>query len=100
MSDFTVRSPADLTDLLQAFRKEAGLKQSEVAVRLGVTQQTISALERNADKVSADRLLQLLSVLGVDMVLHKEDGRKKTEPHAPRVALSPPKGKISTDKNW
>lgn len=40
MSDFTVRSPADLTELLQAFRKQAGLKQSEIAVRLGVTQQT------------------------------------------------------------
>ncbi|ODV42742.1 hypothetical protein AWV79_24280 [Cupriavidus sp. UYMMa02A] len=100
MSDFTVCSPANLTELLQAFRKQAALKQSEIAVRLGVTQQTISALERNADKVSVDRLLQLLSILGVEMVLHKEDGRKKTEPHRPRIAPPSQKGKISTDTNW
>jgi len=42
--------------LLQAFRKEAGLAQSDVALRLGVTQQTYSALECNAEKVGAARL--------------------------------------------
>lgn len=100
MSDFTVRSPADLTELLQAFRKQAGLRQAEVAVRLGVTQQTISALERNADKVSADRLLQLLSILGVHMVFHKQDGATKPGAYRPPIALPLPKGKISTDTNW
>lgn len=99
MSDFTVRSPSGLTELLQAFRKQAALKQSEVAERLGVTQQTISALERNADKVSADRLLQLLGVLGVDMVLRKEDGH--ADPEHPQRTISPSQpGKISTDARW
>lgn len=55
--------------MLQAFRKAAGLTQAEIALRLGVTQQTYSALERNASKVSTQRLLQLLQLLGVDMVL-------------------------------
>ena len=45
------------------------MTQAATAMRLGVTQQTYSALERNADKVSADRLLQLLSLLGVELVL-------------------------------
>ncbi|MGH8811417.1 MAG: helix-turn-helix domain-containing protein, partial [Advenella sp.] len=49
----------------------------EAALRLGVTQQTLSALERHADTVSADRLLRLLSILGVDLVL-----RKSGEPNA------------------
>lgn len=100
MSDFTVRSAADLTALLQAFRKQAGLKQSEIAIRLGVTQQTVSALERNADKVSADRLLQLLSILGVDMVLHKEDGRQQPVSDRSYAAPASQKGKISTDHSW
>lgn len=38
-------------------------------MRLGVTQQTLSALERNAAKVSVDRLLEILSILGVELVL-------------------------------
>lgn len=69
MSDFTIRTAEQLPVLLQAFRKQAGLTQSDVAMRLGITQQTLSALERNAEKVSADRLLALLSILGVDAAI-------------------------------
>lgn len=71
MPDFTVRTAAQLPALLQGFRKQAGLTQTATAMRLGITQQTLSALERNADKVSADRLLQLLSLLGVELVLRQ-----------------------------
>jgi HTH-type transcriptional regulator/antitoxin HipB len=69
MPQFTVRTAQQLPRLLQAFRKEAGLTQSEVALRLGVSQQTYSAMERNADKVGAARLLKLLNILGVELAL-------------------------------
>jgi len=69
MHEFPVRSPDQLPALLQSFRKAAGLTQAETALRLGVTQQTYSALERNASKVSAERLLLLLNLLGVEVVL-------------------------------
>jgi len=69
MPEFPVRSAGQLPAILQGFRKQAGLTQAATAMRLGVTQQTYSALERNAEKVSADRLLQLLSILGVEVVL-------------------------------
>jgi len=71
MSDFTVRTPEHLPPLLKGFRKKAGLTQAEVAARLGMRQQTLSALERNAENVSAGRLLKLLSVLGVELVLRE-----------------------------
>lgn len=69
MRPYVVQAAEQLPVLLKAFRKEAGLTQSEAAIRLGVTQQTFSTLERNAQKVSAERLLHLLSILGVEMVL-------------------------------
>jgi len=69
LSQYTVRTPEQLPALLKAFRKQAGLTQGQLATRVGITQQTLSALERNANKVSADRLLQLLAILGVEMVL-------------------------------
>ncbi|MFY7867170.1 helix-turn-helix domain-containing protein [Roseateles sp.] len=71
MPQFTVRTAEQLPPLLQAFRKEAGLTQSEVALRLGVSQQTYSAMERNADKVGSARLLKLLNILGVELALGK-----------------------------
>ena len=66
---FTVRTTEQLPQLLKAFRKNAGLTQADVALRLGVTQQTVSALERNAEAVSAERLMRLLNILGVELVL-------------------------------
>ena len=79
MDHYVVQTSEQLPALLKAFRKERGLTQAQVAASLGVTQQTLSALERNAQKVSADRLLQLLGALGVDMVLRR---RETTSPAA------------------
>lgn len=78
MNQYPVRTPEQLPALLKAFRKQARLTQSELALRLGVTQQTVSALERNANKVSADRLLQLLGILGVEMVLQPRGTERRT----------------------
>ena len=80
MSDFTVRTAEQLPVLLQAFRKQAGLTQSAVAMRMGITQQTLSALERNAEKVSAERLLTLLGILGVELVLRQGGGTSAPKP--------------------
>lgn len=71
MSDFIIRTPEQLPAILQGFRKSAGLSQVEAAKRLGVTQQTLSALERNAESVSAARLMKLFSILGVELVLRQ-----------------------------
>jgi len=90
MPQFTVRTAEQLPPLLQAFRKEAGHTQSEVALRLGVSQQTYSAMERNADKVGTTRLLKLLNILGVELTLG-----------TPSTGTSPtagPSGQVSTDK--
>ena len=73
MHQYPVHTAEHLPALLRAFRKESGLTQAQVAASLGVTQQTLSALERNAQKVSADRLLQLLGILGVEMALRRRE---------------------------
>lgn len=90
MPKFTVRTAAQLPPLLQAFRKEAGLTQSEVALRLGVSQQTYSAMERNADKVGTAKLLKLLNILGVELALGS--------PSPGPTPKSGPSGQPSTDK--
>jgi HTH-type transcriptional regulator/antitoxin HipB len=74
MNDFPVRTAAQLPGLLQSFRKSRGLTQVDVAARLGVTQQTLSALERRADNIGAARLMKLLAILGVELVLREPDG--------------------------
>lgn len=73
MEHYAVHSAEQLPALLKAFRKHAGLTQAQVAARLGVTQQSLSALERNAQKVSVERLLHLLAILDVEMVLRGKE---------------------------
>ena len=69
MQEFPIRTAEQLTPILAGFRKTAGLTQADLAVLMGVSQQTYSAAERNAQKMSVDRLLTLLNALGVDLVL-------------------------------
>lgn len=75
--DYPVRIPQQLSAILVAFRKQAGLSQKELAVQMGVTQQTVSDLERNAENMSVSRLMKQLSALGVVLVL------REREEHAP-----------------
>lgn len=84
MGDYHLRTAEQLSVLLQAFRKESGLTQSEVALRLGVTQQTYSTLERNAASVGVGRLLKLLGILGVELVLSKPASAADSPHLAPR----------------
>ncbi len=79
-TEFAIRTADQLTGVLQAFRKESGLSQTEVAERMGLTQQKLSHLERNAKNVSADRILGLLAVLGVELVLRRPGQGPSTEP--------------------
>ncbi len=84
MSDFTVRTADQLPALLRAFRKQTGMMQAAAALRLGVTQQTLSAFERNAGKLGAERLLEILGMLGVEVVL-----RHCADPSASRSSTTP-----------
>jgi HTH-type transcriptional regulator/antitoxin HipB len=88
MGQYAVHTSEQLPALLKGFRKQAGLTQRQLAERLGITQQTLSALERNADRVSVDRLLQLLAILGVEMVLQ------------PRSRESGPADSAAGDAGW
>lgn len=82
MSDFPVRLPEQLPTLLKSLRKKSGLTQAEVALRFGVKQQSYSTLERNADKMSADRLLTLLSILGAEVILRTSSEKGTSKPHS------------------
>lgn len=73
MQEFPVRTVEQLPGLLEAFRKQAGLTQVELALRMGITQQSLSRLERNSANISVSRFLKILSILKVELVLRERD---------------------------
>jgi len=72
MSNYTIQTAEQLKPIIAGFRKSAGLTQADMAVRLGITQQTYSVAERNASNMSVNKLLTVLNALGVELVLQSK----------------------------
>ena len=66
---YTINTSDQLKPILVGFRKTHELSQTAMADKLGVSQQTYQVLESKPHKVTIDRLLRVLSILGVKLVL-------------------------------
>lgn len=86
MKNFPLQTAEQLNPILAAFRKTAGLTQADLAVRLGVTQQTYSAAERNAANMSVAKLMAVLNALDVELVLQPKSGKARPAPSASTAA--------------
>jgi len=69
--DYLISIPDQLVPQLRSLRKARGLSQVDLALKLGLSQSRIAAIERNPAAVSTGQLLALLKVLGVDLVLRE-----------------------------
>jgi transcriptional regulator with XRE-family HTH domain len=56
------------SDIIRAARQARGFSQEYIALKLGVTQQTYSNLEKNPDGATLGRLRELAKILDVDIV--------------------------------
>jgi HTH-type transcriptional regulator/antitoxin HipB len=73
-------SPVQIGSILVTRRKHLKLSQSQVAARVGLSQNRLSVLENNPTALTTKQLLALLNVLGLEMAI--EEGatpRLKTE---------------------
>lgn len=55
--------------ILQSARKSAGLSQSTLAQRLGLSQSRLSAMELNPASMGLDQLLAICSALQLELVV-------------------------------
>ena len=69
---FKLNSPQQAGQILVARRKALHLSQATVAARLGISQNRLSELEANPDRLNLDRLLALASLLGMELVLQEK----------------------------
>lgn len=92
--DYLISLPSQLAPQLRSLRKARQLSQAALALKLGVSQSRIAAIERNPAAVSAGQLLELLRVLDVNLVLH--DTRVQTD-NAQPVTFAPP---MSAQGEW
>jgi HTH-type transcriptional regulator/antitoxin HipB len=72
--------------LLQAARKSAGLSQTALARRLGISQSRMSAMELEPGSISLTQLLALCSALKLELVVQTKGGPGDDHGDAPLTA--------------
>lgn len=76
--DFNVTFPAQLSLHLRSMRKARGWSQAQLAARVGVAQSRISAVEKDATKLTAEQLFRWLAALNAGVLLRMEDAQPHT----------------------
>jgi HTH-type transcriptional regulator/antitoxin HipB len=64
-----VTTPSQVGQTLAARRKQLGLSQTDVATRLGLSQNRLSELESQPETMTVAQLLGLLNILGLDATI-------------------------------
>lgn len=75
MARRVVRTQDDLATAIRELRRDRGMTQEELADWVGVHRNYIGQLERGTMSTQVERMLQVLSFLGVDVVLAPRAGR-------------------------
>jgi HTH-type transcriptional regulator/antitoxin HipB len=63
-----------LGPLLQSARRSAGLSQTALAQRLGISQSRVSAMELDPGSISVEQLLALLAALQHELLVQPKQG--------------------------
>lgn len=90
--DYLISIPDQLAPQLRSLRQVRRLSQAELALKLGVSQSRIAAIERKPSAVSAGQLLDLLKILGVDLVLRDTQTPAGSPFPVPSTSGTCPKG--------
>ena len=90
--DYRISITEQLAPQLRSLRKARGLSQSDLAVRLGVSQSRVAAIERNPAAVSVGQLIEILNILGVDLVLRDMQTRSSLAQTTAYVSGNLPQG--------
>lgn len=79
--DYSVQLSSQLQQLLKSLRKSRKMTQAELARRLGVVQSRVADIERDPGAVSVEQLLQVLAMLGAQVVVREiSTGTSATQP--------------------
>ena len=94
--DYPVQFVSQLQQLLKSLRKSRQLTQAELARRLGVVQSRVADIERDPGAVSVEQLLQVLAMLGAQVVVRQTDtGLSAAKPSIDLEAMARAKATVT-----
>jgi HTH-type transcriptional regulator / antitoxin HipB len=74
-----ITSPTQIGATVAARRKALKLSQTDVAARLGLSQNRLSELESHPETLTVEQLLALANVLGLEVALGERAGGKNNK---------------------
>lgn len=90
--DYLISIADQLAPQLRSLRKARGLSQSDLAAKLGVSQSRVAVIERNPTAVGFGQLIELLNILGVDLVFRETQTRSSLAQTTSYVSDNLPQG--------
>lgn len=69
--DYPIQINSQLRQMLKSLRKTRQMTQAQLAQRLGVVQSRVADIEREPGSVSVEQLMNVLSVLGAQLVVRE-----------------------------
>lgn len=72
-----IRTTGELGPLLKRLRKAKNMSQTDLGRRIGLSQERISVIERQPEKVTMDNLLTVLMALGVHFAVVEPAARNQ-----------------------
>lgn len=72
---YPIITPEQLPAMLRSLRQQAGLTQTQLAERLGISQQSYARLEARPAAASVARLSKILRALDAGLVIHTRDDK-------------------------
>lgn len=79
--EYPIKILHQLTPIIKSFRKSKGLTQTDIAKRLGITQQTIQQFESDLSACSLERFFKILSILEVSLILKDRKSENLSKPN-------------------
>ena len=69
MNDYPVKTPKQLGSVLQGYRRERGLTQTDVGTKVGLAQKAVSKIELAPERAGLNMIFKLLAALELELVL-------------------------------
>lgn len=67
--NYPLHTPAQLTSFIEGLRKKVGYTQEEAGTLLGISQQAYQKIERNPERASFERIMQILKLFNAGFVV-------------------------------
>lgn len=74
-----INNPKELSYFLKHQRKKDKRSQQDVSSKIGVQQQTISAIERNSNQAKIETLFRIISELDLELHLNEKNSPMSAE---------------------